>query len=188
MNQQTKKIILDHLNDWMEENDVNTSDLKTGGRLPVSGRWVDTLRQSVRDQDDTGFNTKKVKALLKEIELPYRMDGSQLIVNVRSLPMNPDKTPKDITSDIEKLYANSEKLTDFRNKIKANSKEFKELYQGNFNNELNEIRCACGCPVCEGCEESEDVNEVKCSNECEDGKPHFFGKSFCLNCGVLKPN
>jgi hypothetical protein len=210
MNQETKRIILDHLNEWLEEEKLNTVDLKTSGHLPVSGRWVDSLRKSVRDKDNKGFNTDKVSELLKVLDLPYFMDGSQLVVKPKGESQSKARRIKSIEEIKKELseHEGSEIIISIpfdtkttvhclHSMVKAADgshlfcerceKTLSEITTGE--TETSEASTECEgheeCEGCEICDESEDANEC---HECEDGKPHFFGKSFCLNCGTLKPS
>lgn len=141
MNQQTKRIILDHLNEYLEDKELNTVDLKTSEHLPVSGRWVDSLRQSVRDEDNRGFNTKKTIELLEVLELPYFMDGSQLVI----------KSHLVATFDLGKA-------------TESERKHLKDAL-GGFTNSKSivfipaDVEAPTEFEGCEICDESEDVNE-----------------------------
>ena len=80
MNQKSKQNTLAALLDYMEENGMNTNTIKEYNPLPVSERWIASLKESVRDGTNKGFSRNKVKKLLDDITYPYKEDGSVLIV------------------------------------------------------------------------------------------------------------
>jgi hypothetical protein len=158
MNQETKRIILGHLNEHLEEKELNTVDLKTSGHLPVSGRWVDSLRKSVRDKDNKGFNTDKVAELLKVLELPYFMDGSQLVVKSKGESQSKARRIKSIE--------------EIKKELKTETGEASTECEGQEE-----------CEGCEICDESEDVNECAHLNT-KKGVGCFDQYSMCLDCGL----